>query len=143
MTATPTTLTEDQREYLRQISSVILQFSNTCRALKGLAIAILGTLFGIGGSENFDLIAYGACMTALVIIWAIDTRYHQDERKLYRLYESVVSGELTRLYRWELDHYRTKRTGFLKVAFSWSVSTVYLPIIIGLTLWLLFSVFFV
>ena len=128
---------EERLKHLEFIQNVITRHNSNSFQLKGLCVTIVAAILAVYASNNQnEFLLVGIAPTLL--FWFLDAYYLQQERKFRGLYNDVagLSSNPKELKDFEIrpDLYTGGKYNYLKVLFSKTIFSLYLPIIIGLIL---------
>ena len=126
-------MTEEKLKQLEFIQNVITRMNTNSFQLKGWTIVIISAILALYAStKNPCFIIIGVFPT--FIFWALDAYYSMQERKFRGLYDDVagVTEKPKDIKPFEMrpDLYVKGKYSYLRVLFSKTIWTIYLPIII-------------
>lgn len=135
---------DDRRQHLSLIQTVIGRMSSASAVAKGWALTIATATYGYAGTKSSAIVAILGGL-AVLLFAIVDARYLREERK-YRLLFDAARAETAELYEMNATRYCDSLTGadtatirWRAVAGSWSVRDYYGVIVlvgVALLVWL-------
>lgn len=121
------------------VQSTLIRMSNHSFTLKGLMITIVAAFIGVYVARTNPIFLL-LPIPLIIIIWFLDSRYLQLERKFRGIYEDICDITPKELKKTTLDYemnvnlYQGKEYNFMNVLFSKTVYPLYSVIILCLLL---------
>lgn len=151
----------DRLEYLKMIQEIITRMANNSFLLKGWAITLVSGIFALSAWNNLGVIFYCLIYIPLFVFWLLDSYYLQQERLYRGLYDRVRKMEQNHLdaSKYSLcpplkkdlkavpprtkdePDYNRKKYLFHKVLLSKTECGLYLPLIVLVTIVIIFLAF--
>lgn len=122
---------EDRRKHLDILQAVVARQAAASAATKGWAITLATAIFGVAVvRENALLIVLGVVAVAALSI--ADSLYLHNERCFRDLYDAVARNEVEpfSMNLSVIPNLRTRNKSY----FSWSVTSIYAPLLVAGTL---------
>jgi len=123
-------MSEEQRQHLGFIQTVIGRMSTGSAVAKGWAITIAVATFGYAGTKHSITVALGG-IAAVALFAILDTRYLREERRFRMLYDGVRHGAVASYdmnagaYCKALPPAEAVKCSLRTILLSWSVRDFY------------------
>lgn len=123
---------DNKIKHLDYIQNIVTRLNTNSFQIKGLSITIVAALLAVYASnQKLDFILVAVLPT--VIFWFLDAYYLQQERKFRGLYNDVagISENPKKIKEFEMrpDLYKKGKYRYIRVLFSKTIWTIYLPLI--------------
>lgn len=125
-------MNEDKRKHLEFIQHIITRMNTNSFQIKKMAVTVIAAFIAIYVAQK-DPVFLITPIVPLLVFWALDTYYLQQERKFRALYNDAVNNEIL-VYSMNIDKYKKGKYGFFNVFFSDTMCPLYLFIAILLVI---------
>lgn len=128
---------EDKIKHLELIQNNITRMNQNSFLLKGWMITIVAAMLALFAESNNNTYMWIA-IGPTIIFWLLDAYYLQQERKIRGVYNDVaeISPEDERKvikdFEMPIHKYQCGKYCYFNVMWSFTISAVYVPVIIGL-----------
>ena len=124
-------MNEDQRLHLQMIQDIITRMNTNSFQLKTMSITIVSALLALYSVNSNHLILL-LTIIPIVIFWALDSYYLQQERKFRGLYNEIISDTThdIKIYSMPISRYTGGKYSYFSVFTSPTEYSFYLPLLI-------------
>ena len=127
--------TERQIAHLAMIQAVIARMASNSFALKTLTVTLCAGVIALVGAVQKPSMLYVIAAAAPVLMFAwMDASYLRLERLYRRLFDDVRKGVEMEPFDMRADRYDTAVPGTASLMATWSVSALYLTLLVVLLL---------
>lgn len=125
-------MNDDQRKHLEFIQHIITRMNTNSFQIKKMAVTVIAAFIAIYVSQKETLFLI-IPIIPLLIFWALDSYYLQQERKFRALYNDAVNEKIS-VYSMNIHKYKKGKYSFFNVFFSDTMFPLYLFIALLLLL---------
>ncbi len=124
---------EAKIRHLEMIQGVITRMASNSFALKALAVTLTaGVLAFTGATKSPSPVIVLAALLPVVMFWCLDAQYLRLERLYRRLFDAARADPIEPAagqFSMNIGPYQSAEETWLRIALSWSVFGIYLPIV--------------
>ena len=117
-------MSEDQRKHLEFIQTIITRMNTNSFQIKKMAVTVIAAFIAIYVAQK-DAVFLIIPIIPLLIFWALDSYYLQQERKFRALYNDAVQNNIP-VFSMNISKYKKNKYGFFNVFFSNTIFPLYL-----------------
>jgi len=119
---------DNQRHHLQMIQDIITRMNTNSFQIKTMSITIVSALLALYSAILNPIILLLAAIP-IIIFWALDSYYLQQERKFRGLYNDIISDRTTNisLFSMPIGKYKDGEFSFFTVVKSDTQYCFYLP----------------